>query len=133
MFVQYVLLDSSGPAVSLPPAGVCVFRGILRYCGKNAEMYRLKFGSPVLIRLCGSQMRCWQFVCPPPPPLFPLTSSLHFVHLLCSSSFSSSSSSSSSPPQTKEKRSARPVCRSSGSREMSERRRVARGSDQERW
>lgn len=64
MFVQCVLLDGSGLAVSLPPAGVCVcvFRGILRYCGKNAEMYRLKFGSPVLIRLCGSQMRCWQFV-----------------------------------------------------------------------
>lgn len=49
-------------AMILPTAGVFVFRVIVQYCGKNAEMYRLKFGSPVLIHLCGSQMRCWQFV-----------------------------------------------------------------------
>lgn len=55
-------LSALALAVILLTAGVFVFRVIVHYCGKNAEMYRLKFGSPVLIHLCGSQMRCWEFV-----------------------------------------------------------------------
>lgn len=60
----------------------------------------------------------------------------HWHHLSTFSTISPSLLSSPlllTPPQTREKRSARPVCRSSGSREKSEPRKVTLGSEQERW
>lgn len=60
--VQYILLDCFDSDVFLPPVCVSVFKGIKECCGKNAKMHCFKLGSPVLIHLCGGQMRCWQFV-----------------------------------------------------------------------
>lgn len=68
-------------------------------------------------------------VCLGPPVLLLLF--FHWHHL---STFPTSSPLFSSPlSQTREKRSARPVCRSSGCRETIEHRRVALAPEQERW